>query len=63
MAPNGENIIHVTLTPGEYGLYCFVDDAKDGKMHVEHGMVSSSRSSKRATSLTGDRLQATGDWN
>ena len=37
---NGESIVHLNLTPGEYALYCFVDDAKDGKMHVEHGMVS-----------------------
>ena len=40
MNPNGESIIHLNLTPGEYGMYCFVEDAKDGKMHVEHGMVS-----------------------
>jgi hypothetical protein len=40
ISPNGENIIHVNLTPGDYGLYCFVPDAKDGKMHIEHGMVS-----------------------
>lgn len=40
IAPNAENIVHLTLTPGEYGLYCFVDDEKDGKMHFEHGMVS-----------------------
>lgn len=25
--------------PGEYGLFCFVPDAKDGKPHVAHGMV------------------------
>ncbi|MEO7520509.1 MAG: hypothetical protein ABIW79_01705 [Gemmatimonas sp.] len=29
----------VDLAPGEYGLYCFLPDAKDGKMHIEHGMV------------------------
>jgi len=27
------------LSPGEYGLICFVPDAKDGKAHVVHGMV------------------------
>jgi uncharacterized cupredoxin-like copper-binding protein len=27
------------LTPGEYGLICFVPDAKDGKAHFQHGMV------------------------
>lgn len=29
----------VDLTPGEYVLICFVADARDGKPHVEHGMV------------------------
>ncbi|HSA55317.1 MAG TPA: hypothetical protein VLE53_06410 [Gemmatimonadaceae bacterium] len=29
----------VTLTPGEYGLLCFVPDAKDGKPHIAHGMM------------------------
>jgi uncharacterized cupredoxin-like copper-binding protein len=27
------------LTPGNYVLLCFVPDAKDGKAHLEHGMV------------------------
>ena len=27
------------LTPGNYALLCFVPDAKDGKPHLEHGMV------------------------
>jgi len=27
------------LTPGEYGLICFVPDTKDGKPHLAHGMV------------------------
>jgi len=27
------------LTPGNYVLLCFVPDAKDGKPHLEHGMV------------------------
>lgn len=40
IAPNGENVVKLNLTPGEYGLYCFVEDAKDSKMHIEHGMVS-----------------------
>ena len=30
----------VDLTPGEYGMICFIPDMKDGKMHVEHGMVT-----------------------
>lgn len=27
------------LTAGDYGLICFVPDAKDGKMHLAHGMM------------------------
>ena len=27
------------LTPGDYGLLCFVPDAKDGKPHLVHGMI------------------------
>jgi hypothetical protein len=30
----------VDLTPGDYGMICFIPDVKDGKMHVEHGMVT-----------------------
>ncbi len=37
MAPGARNWITVTLTPGEYGLLCFVPDAADGKMHTHHG--------------------------
>ncbi len=33
------NDVRLTLTPGEYALYCFVPDAKDGKPHVAHGMM------------------------
>ena len=40
MARGEENIITVDLTPGDYGLICFVSDAKDGKPHVAHGMLS-----------------------
>ena len=29
----------VELTPGDYGLLCFVPDAKDGKPHLAHGMI------------------------
>ena len=32
-------IATVDLTPGNYVLVCFVPDAKDGKAHIEHGMV------------------------
>jgi uncharacterized cupredoxin-like copper-binding protein len=27
------------LGPGSYGLICFVPDAKDGKLHLQHGMM------------------------
>ena len=30
----------VDLTPGEYGIVCFVPDAKDGKPHSLHGMMT-----------------------
>jgi hypothetical protein len=33
------NDIALDLAPGEYALYCFIPDAKDGKPHVAHGMV------------------------
>jgi hypothetical protein len=29
----------VDLAPGEYGLYCFLPDHKDGKPHIAHGMM------------------------
>lgn len=29
----------LALTPGEYGLICFIPDAKDGKPHYVHGMI------------------------
>lgn len=36
--PGEENVLIADLEPGEYGLYCFLPDAKDGKEHVDHGM-------------------------
>jgi hypothetical protein len=30
----------VDLTPGDYGLICFLPDAKDGKPHAAHGMMT-----------------------
>jgi hypothetical protein len=33
------NVITHDFTPGNYGLICFVPDAKDGKAHVAHGMI------------------------
>ena len=33
------NVVTVDLTPGEYGMICFVPDTKDGKPHIAHGMI------------------------
>jgi uncharacterized cupredoxin-like copper-binding protein len=38
LAPGASEIISVTLTPGDYGLFCFLP-GPDGKDHVLHGMV------------------------
>jgi len=38
LAPGASEEITVTLTPGNYGLFCFLP-APDGKDHVLHGMV------------------------
>jgi hypothetical protein len=35
----GHAYIPVDLTPGQYGIFCFEPDAKDGKPHVAHGMM------------------------
>jgi hypothetical protein len=39
MATGVANDIALDLTPGEYALFCFIPDARDGKPHVAHGMV------------------------
>lgn len=39
ISPNGTNRYTVDLMPGEYALYCFLPDAKDGQEHVMHGML------------------------
>jgi hypothetical protein len=39
MAPGVEAQFAADLTPGSYLLICFIPDAKDGKAHLEHGMV------------------------
>jgi uncharacterized cupredoxin-like copper-binding protein len=36
----GRGQFTVDLTPGDYGYICFVPDAKDGKLHLVHGMMS-----------------------
>jgi hypothetical protein len=35
----GSGAFTADLTPGDYGLICFVPDAKDGKPHLMHGMM------------------------
>ncbi len=37
--PGDAAFVDVDLEPGEYGLICFVPDAKDGKGHYQHGMA------------------------
>jgi hypothetical protein len=37
--PGAHSFIEVDLPPGEYGLLCFLPDAKDGKPHFTHGMA------------------------
>jgi uncharacterized cupredoxin-like copper-binding protein len=39
LAPGAHQVISLNLTPGSYGLWCFVPDATDGKAHVAHGMI------------------------
>jgi hypothetical protein len=35
----GQGVFTADLAPGDYGLICFVPDAKDGKLHLMHGMM------------------------
>jgi uncharacterized cupredoxin-like copper-binding protein len=37
--PHAHQFFTVDLTPGQYGMLCFIPDMKDGKPHVAHGMV------------------------
>ena len=39
MRPGAVAWVKLSLTPGNYMMICFVPDAKDGKAHMEHGMV------------------------
>lgn len=39
MAPGMDNDILVNLRAGHYLMVCFVDDARDGKPHLVHGMM------------------------
>ena len=38
--PGKKAFFEADLTPGDYGMICFVPDAKDGKPHVQHGMTT-----------------------
>lgn len=40
MIQGAENDIHVDLPAGEYALICFAPDARDGKPHFAHGMMT-----------------------
>ena len=39
LEPGMRGTFTADLTAGDYGLICFVPDAKDGKMHLVHGMM------------------------
>lgn len=39
LVPGMSIYVSMNLSPGKYAMLCFVPDAKDGKRHVEHGMV------------------------
>lgn len=40
LAQGEVNLITYNFTPGRYGMICFLPDAKDGRPHIAHGMVS-----------------------
>jgi len=40
MAKGRSNTFTANLTPGTYGMICFLPDAKDGKPHSTHGMTT-----------------------
>lgn len=37
--PKQVSYFTTNLTPGKYAMLCFINDMKDGKPHLEHGMV------------------------
>lgn len=41
--PGAHSLVEVDLPPGDYGLLCFLPDAKDGKPHFMHGMSKHTR--------------------
>ena len=40
LAKGRSSIVSLDLTPGTYGMVCFLPDAKDGKPHSLHGMTA-----------------------
>jgi hypothetical protein len=43
LAPGAEDAVALDLQPGEYGLICFLPDARDGRPHLAHGMIKQFR--------------------
>lgn len=39
LMPGMSGYFSVNMTPGHYLMMCFVPDAKDGKAHIDHGMM------------------------
>lgn len=37
--PRGVSYFTANFTPGKYAMMCFIPDMKDGKPHLQHGMV------------------------
>jgi hypothetical protein len=37
--PGSASYVSLDLAPGNYAVICFIPDMKDGKAHLEHGMV------------------------
>jgi uncharacterized cupredoxin-like copper-binding protein len=43
IAPGREATVNADFEPGDYALLCLLPDAKDGKPHVQHGMIKEIR--------------------
>ena len=39
LTPGRVNFVTAEFAPGDYALFCYVPDAKDGKPHLAHGMI------------------------
>ena len=39
LSKGAHNVWTVSLTPGDYALYCFTPDGRDGQPHFTHGML------------------------